>query len=110
MRAIALLSLIFGFLGLFILDGQTFTHAIEAIVSGAVALGCGFRSARRDHANPTRRWEGRVMGFLGCVLIIVSAVQLHPHIDSRANSIRRKSINVTQQISSGVSVGTATLR
>jgi hypothetical protein len=75
MRVIALLSLIFGFLGLLLLDGQTFDHAVMGIIFGVVALTCGFGSARRDQANVCR-WEGRIMGALGWLLVVVCVVQL----------------------------------
>jgi hypothetical protein len=76
MRVIALLSLMFGFMGLLILDGQPFDHAVMGIVFGVAAFGCGFISARRDRASPTCRWEGRILGVLGLILIVVCAVQL----------------------------------
>jgi hypothetical protein len=58
MRVIALLSLLFGFTGLMLLDGQTFTHVVMGLILGVVAFACGFGSARRDQASPTCRWEG----------------------------------------------------
>jgi len=76
MRVIALLSLMFGFVGLMILDGQSFTHAVMGLIFGVAAFTCGFGSARRDHANLTCRWEGRIMGALGWILIVVCVVQL----------------------------------
>jgi len=76
MRVIALLSLVFGFTGLLLLDGQTFTHAVMGLIFGVAAFACGFGSARRDHASPICRWEGRIMGALGWILIVVCVVQL----------------------------------
>ena len=76
MRVIALLSLLFGFVGLMFLDGQTFTHAAEGLACGAAAAVCGLVSARRDHSDATRRWEGRIMAVLGLVLALFCAVQL----------------------------------
>jgi hypothetical protein len=76
MRVIALLSLLFGFIGLMLLDGQTFTHAAEGLVCGVAAVVCGLVSARRDHSNATCRWEGRIMASLGLVLALFCVVQL----------------------------------
>jgi hypothetical protein len=76
MRVIALLSLIFGFMGLMILDGQPFSHAVMGVILGIAAVGCGFGSARRDYVDSTCRWEGRIMGVLGLILIAVCALQL----------------------------------
>jgi hypothetical protein len=76
MRVVALLSLLFGFMGLMILDGQPFSHAVMGIIFGVAAVGCGFGSARRDRANPTCRWEGGIMGLLGLLLIVICALQL----------------------------------
>src|SRR6267154_2674411 len=76
MRVIALLSLMFGFMGLMILDGQPFSHAVMGVLFGVAAVGCGFGSARRDRANAQCRWEGRIMGILGLILIVVCVVQL----------------------------------
>ena len=76
MRVAALLSLLFGFMGLMLLDGQTFTHAVMGIVFGVAAAGCGFGSARKDFSNVTCRWEGRMMAALGLVLVVICIVQL----------------------------------
>jgi hypothetical protein len=76
MRVIAFLSLLFGFMGLVLLDGQTFTHAVMGIVFGAAAFGCGLRSARKDFSNVTCRWEGIVMAVLGLGLALLCVVQL----------------------------------
>jgi hypothetical protein len=76
MRVIALLSLMFGFIGIMILDGQPFAHAVMGIVFGVAAFACGFGSARRDRASAQCRWEGKTMGILGLILIVVCAVQL----------------------------------
>jgi len=76
MRVIAFLSLVFGFMGLGYLDGLPFLHAVMGLIFGVAACGCGFGSARRDHANAQCRWEGRIMGVLGLVLFAVCAVQL----------------------------------
>jgi hypothetical protein len=63
MRVIALLSLMFGFMGLMILDGQPFSHAVMGVIFGVAAVGCGLGSARRDYANAYRRRVGTIMGF-----------------------------------------------
>lgn len=76
MRVVALLSLLFGFMGLMLLDGQTFTHAVMGILFGVAAAGCGFGAARKDFSNATCRWEGRIMGALGLVLVVICTVQL----------------------------------
>jgi hypothetical protein len=76
MRVIALLSLLFGFLGLGLLDSQTFTHAVMGIIFGAAALGCSLTGARKDYSNLTRCWERRIMAMLGVVLVIVCLLQL----------------------------------
>ena len=73
MRPIALLCLLFGVIGMLLLDGQTFTHAVTGIVFGVVAVACGLFSARRD---PPHRWEGRTMAGLGACLAIWCIVQL----------------------------------
>jgi hypothetical protein len=76
MRVVALLSLLFGFMGLMLLDGQTFTHAVMGIIFGAAAFGCGLGSARKDFSNVLCRWEGRVMAGLGLVLVVVCVAYL----------------------------------
>jgi hypothetical protein len=76
MRVIALLSLFFGVLAQLLLDGQTFTHAALGIICGAVAVACGLGSARRDRADATCRWEGRIMAGLGLMLGVFCIVQL----------------------------------
>src|SRR5262249_3484033 len=76
MRVIALLSLMFGFMGLGYLDGQPYFHAVMGIIFGVTAFGCGFGSAQRDHANPKCRWEGSIMGVLGMILIVVCVAKL----------------------------------
>jgi tellurite resistance protein TehA-like permease len=75
MRVIALLSLLFGSLGLGLLDGQTFTHAVMGVIFGAAAFTCSLKSARKD-LSKTYRWEGRVMAALGMILVIACLVQL----------------------------------
>ncbi len=76
MRVVALLSLLFGFMGLMLLDGQTFTHAVTGILFGVAAVGCGLGCARKDFSNATCRWEGRVMAVLGLVLVVICIVRL----------------------------------
>jgi hypothetical protein len=70
-----LLSLPFGFLGLGILDGQTFTHAVTGVFFGAVACTCGLASARKE-SKPSYRLEGKVLAALGLVLVAVCVLQL----------------------------------
>ena len=76
MRVIALLSLLFGFLGEMLLDGQTFTHAVLGIICGAVAITCGLLSAHKDRANASCLWEGRIMAVLGLALAVFCVIQL----------------------------------
>jgi hypothetical protein len=76
MRVIALLSLIFGFMGMLLLDGQTFTHAVMGIIFGIAAIIGGLVSARKDYADEGRRCLGRIMAALGLVLALFCATQL----------------------------------
>jgi uncharacterized membrane protein len=73
MRIVALLCLLLGFMGLGLLDGQTFTHAVMGLVFGAASVASGMASARRD---PPHRWKGWIMAGLGVVLGLWCAVQL----------------------------------
>ena len=92
MRVIALLSLIFGFMGMLLLDGQTFTHAVMGIIFGIAAVGGGLGSACKDYADEGRRWLGRVMAGLVLVLVLFCAVQLPSAYQqqTRFNDISRK--------------------
>jgi hypothetical protein len=76
MRVTALLSLFFGFTGLMLLNGQTFSHAIMGIICGIVAIGSGLACARKDHVNGGRRWGGRGAAILGLGLTVYCAIQL----------------------------------
>lgn len=76
MRVIAWLSLFFGFVGLMLLDGQTFFHAVMGIICGVVAMGSGLACARKDYANGGRRWGGRGVAILGLGLTAFCAIQL----------------------------------
>ena len=76
MRPVALLSLLFGFMGLMLLDGQTFSHAVIGLVCGGAAIACGLASTRRDYWDATCQWEGRIMAALGLLLVIICVVQL----------------------------------
>ena len=86
MRVVALLCLLFGFLGLGFLDGQTFTHAAMGLVFGAAAVACGLASARRD---PPHRWEGWIMAALGvvlglwCIVLLPSAYRFQQKFNGR---------------------------
>ena len=86
MRVVALLCLLFGFLGLGILDGQTFTHAAMGLVFGAAAVACGTASARRD---PPHCWEGWIMTALGvvlglwCIVLLPSAYRFQKEFNGR---------------------------
>jgi hypothetical protein len=93
MRVIALVSLVFGFMGLLLLDGQTFSHAVMGVFCGAAAVGCGFGSARKDFSNVIRRREGRVLGALGLVLVIICVVQLPSayRFETKFNEISERS-------------------
>jgi hypothetical protein len=76
MRIAALLSLVFGLLGLMLLDGQVFTHAVMGIICGGVAIGGGLASARKDRSSPKDRWVGRTLAGLGLLLTLFSVAQL----------------------------------
>jgi hypothetical protein len=93
MRVIALLSLLFGFIGLGLLDGQTFTHAVMGIVFGAAAVTCGMASARRD---PAHRWEGWIMAALGaglglwCIVLLPSGYRFQKQFNDRREQGRHQ--------------------
>jgi hypothetical protein len=95
MRVIALLSLLSGSLGLLILDGQTFTHAVMGIVCGIAAGAAGWASARRDYPN---RWEGRIMAALGLVLALGCVIQLPSAYrgQTKFNELSRKAHEMRQ--------------
>ncbi len=76
MRVAALLSLVFGLLGLMLLDGQVFTHAVMGLFCGGVAIGCGLASARKNRSGTKGRWVGRTLAGLGLLLALFSAGQL----------------------------------
>jgi len=95
MRVIALLSLMFGFLGLGYLDGRPFFHALVGLLFGVAAFGCGFGSARRDRANLTCRWQGRIMGVLGLMLLVVCVARL-------PSSFRIQQRNVDQRYANDI--------
>ena len=72
MRPVAFLCLLFGFIGMLLLDGQTFTHAVAGSIFGVVAVVCGMVSARRD---PPHRWEGWIMAGFGVCLSVWCIIQ-----------------------------------
>jgi hypothetical protein len=76
MRVIALVSLLFGFIWLMLLDGQVFTHAVQGIICGGVAIACGLVSARKERASTMKRWAGRSLAGFGVLLVVISAAQL----------------------------------
>src|SRR5947209_6058417 len=76
MRVTALFSLLFGLLGLMLLDGQVFTHAVIGIICGGVAIGCGLASARKAQSSTKDRWVGRTLAGFGLMLTLLSAAQL----------------------------------
>lgn len=88
MRVVALLCLLFGFVGLSLLDGQTLTHAATGIFFGAAAFACGMASARLD---PRHRWEGWIMAALGvvlglwCIVLLPSAYRFQKEFNGRTN-------------------------
>lgn len=96
MRIIAWLSLFFGFTGLLLLDGQTFSHAVIGIICGVVAIGSGLMCARRDHANGGRRWGGLGTAFLGlglavyCVIQLPSAYRFQEKFNTRPKEFARR--------------------
>jgi len=93
MRVVALLCLLFGFMGLGLMDGQTFTHAVMGLVFGAVAVACGMASARRD---PPHRWEGWIMAALGvvlglwCIVLLPSAYRFQKEFNGRREQRRHE--------------------
>jgi len=62
-------------MGLGLLDGQVFTHAVGGVVCGIVAVVAGLASARKDYADEGRRWLGRIMAGLGVALALFCIVQ-----------------------------------
>ena len=86
MRDIALLALLFGFIAQFILDGQTFSHAVFGVVCGVAALVCGLAAARRD---PPNKWIGRTMAGFGfalgvwCIVMLPSAYRFQDKFNHR---------------------------
>jgi len=76
MRVITWVSLFFGFIGLMLLDGQTFFHAVMGLICGIVAMGGGLACARKDYASGGRRWGGRGVAILGLGLTVYCAIQL----------------------------------
>src|SRR5215471_12138363 len=93
MRPIALLCLLFGFGGLAIYDGQTYTHAVVGLVCGVVAAACATISALGD---PPNRWEGWIMAGLGvclaawCIIQLPSARSAQKHFNERREQIRQE--------------------
>jgi predicted histidine transporter YuiF (NhaC family) len=75
MQAIALLCLIFGFMSPLLLDGQPYTHSIQGIFLGGIAIVCGLVSARQSPTRDTR-WGGSIMAILGLILALYLAFQL----------------------------------
>jgi hypothetical protein len=71
-RVIALLSLMFGVMGLMLLDGQVFTHAMVGIFCGIVAAVCGVVLTRRG-GKP--RWTGWIFAILGLTLAIWCGIE-----------------------------------
>lgn len=69
----ALLCLCVGFFGLFLLNGQKFTHSVIGMATGSVALLCGVFFGR---CAPSRRSDGWVIAALGALLAISCAIQL----------------------------------
>jgi len=51
MRIIALLSLMFRFIEMMILDGQPFSHAVIGVIFDVAAIGCGFASSQKNQTN-----------------------------------------------------------
>ena len=76
MRVAALISFLFGLLGLMLLDGQVFTHAVLGIICGGVTIGCGLASAAKDRLSKARLWVGRGLAGLGVLLVALSIAQL----------------------------------
>jgi hypothetical protein len=98
-RPIALLALLFGAMGLGLLDGQTFTHAVFGLIAGIVAVGCGLGSARKDYADEGRRWLGRIMAGAGVVLALVCIVRLPSayRVQKKFNAMSKKAHEIRER-------------
>jgi hypothetical protein len=94
MSVIGFLALIFGFTGLMLLDGQTFSHAVMGIACGVAAIGSGLACSRKDYARGRRRWGGWVMAILGlglavfCVIQLPSAYRFQKQFNTRSKEYR----------------------
>lgn len=76
MRAVALISLFFGFLMPRMLDGQPYTNTIFGIVCGCIAILCGLASKPVKGSEKQGQWEGRIMAGLGLILAVFLTTQL----------------------------------
>ncbi len=72
MHALALLALMFGFVGMMLLDGQVFTHAMLGIVCGVVAVSCGVVLVRRGSRS---RFFGWLFAVLGLALTVWCGIE-----------------------------------
>jgi hypothetical protein len=72
MHAIAFLALVFGLMGMMLLDGQVFTHALTGIVCGMVSVVCGVVLSRRGR-DP--RWTSWMIAAMGLGLAIWCGIE-----------------------------------
>jgi len=91
MRVVALLSLMFGFIGLMLLDGQVFAHAVMGIVFGLLAVGCGLLSAWRDRVDKVCRRVGGTLAAFGVLLLALSLTELPGAYERQAKFNERRS-------------------
>jgi hypothetical protein len=96
MKALAFLALVFGVLGMMLLNGQFFNNAIIGAVCGTTAFVCGLGAAKKDRADKTRVWEGRIMAALGlamtigCLVAMPSAHKAQTRWNERTRKILEK--------------------
>lgn len=62
----------FGFIGMTLLDGQVFTHAMIGIACGVVAAVCGVVLVRRGRPS---RWSGWTFSVLGLALAVWCGIE-----------------------------------
>lgn len=90
MFVLALFCLVFGFTGLLLLDGQVFNHAVIGLICGLATIASGLASARKENANASRRWLGRLMAAFGlglavfCINQIPSAYRYQEKFNTRS--------------------------
>jgi hypothetical protein len=76
MHAVAVLTLLFGFLGLMSLDGQVYTHAGMGVAFGGITLICAIGSLQKYRSQPSQRLVSVTLAVAGVILMFLSALQL----------------------------------